>query len=118
MQKFQSFFGVGNISVTKNENRNSVRYVVTSIKDLNNAIIPHFDEYPLFTQKKADFLLFKQAIALINNKEHLTKEGILKLVSIKSGLNLGLTEILNNSFPSIVSEPRPLVLNSDNLDKF
>ena len=40
LQKIQSFFGVGNITVTNNENRNIVRYVVTSIKDINNVIIP------------------------------------------------------------------------------
>ena len=87
------------------------------------------DEYPLLTQKKADYLLFKQAIGVINNKEHLNSafapacagagqgEGILKLVSIRSSLNLGLTNILKDSFPSIIPEPRPLVLNNENVDK-
>jgi hypothetical protein len=34
----------------------SVQYRVGSLKDLNDKIIPHFDKYPLITQKKADFI--------------------------------------------------------------
>ncbi|CAG1964614.1 unnamed protein product [Fusarium graminearum] len=34
--------------------------------------------YPLISQKRADYLLFKQAIAIIKNKEHLSLKGILK----------------------------------------
>lgn len=37
-------------------------YTVNSTKDINDVIIPHFEKYPLLTQKKADFILFKSAI--------------------------------------------------------
>ena len=47
----------------------------------------------------------------MDNKEHLTKEGIRKLVGIKAKLNLGLTEELNKAFPDIVSVDRPLIVN-------
>ena len=33
-----------------------------SIEQITNIIIPHFDKYPLLTQKKADFELFKLAV--------------------------------------------------------
>lgn len=55
-------------------------------------------EYPLLT-KKLDYLLFKQSVHLIENKLHLTMEGLLKLVGIKGSLNLGLSDIFQESFP-------------------
>jgi hypothetical protein len=33
--------------------KNWVVYSVKSIKEINNVIIPHFDNYPLLTQKRA-----------------------------------------------------------------
>lgn len=73
-------------------------------------IINHFDKYPLITQKfAADYLLFKQSVALIENKQHLTMEGLTKLVSLKASLNLGLPENLQESFPNIVPAVRPEV---------
>jgi sRNA-binding regulator protein Hfq len=64
----------------------SIQYRVSSLKNLQ-IITDHFDSYPLITQKSADYLLFKQAIAIIKNKEHLSIEGLLKLVGIKATLN-------------------------------
>lgn len=46
-----------------------------SIKDLL-VVIEHFNKYPLITKKRVDFELFKLAVLLIKNKEHLTKEGL------------------------------------------
>jgi len=53
----------------------------------------------LITQKSSDFLLFKEVYNLIVQKEHLTKEGIKKIVSIKSVLNKGLPDQLKAVFP-------------------
>jgi len=39
-----------------------------------------------------------------HNKEHLTKEGLLKLVSLKALMNKGLTDELKAGFPDLVSE--------------
>lgn len=50
-------------------------YAVKSLKDLHNVIIPHFTKYPLLTQKRADFELFKLVVELMMNKEHLTQKG-------------------------------------------
>jgi hypothetical protein len=52
-------------------------------------IIQHFDKYTLFTQKRTDYMLFKQVIELIINKEHLTTDGLQKIVNIKSSMNFG-----------------------------
>jgi hypothetical protein len=63
----------------------------------------------LLTQKRADFLLFKQVIDLMSRKEHLTNKGLLDIVNIKASLNLGLSENLKNAFPNVVPKVRPVV---------
>ena len=69
-------------------------------------IIPHFDKYPLITKKHADYILFKQIINLMVNKEHNTLEGIQKIVNIKASLNTGLAENLNKAFPNTIPSQR------------
>ncbi len=91
-------------------------YSVKSLKDLTNIIIPHFLQYPLITQKQADFLLFKSVIEIMNKKEHLTIEGLNKIVSIKASINNGLSEILTKSFPNIAPVERPFVKSPGNFD--
>lgn len=77
IRKIQSFFGVGIIH--QYDNKNLVVYSVQSLRDIISVIIPHFDKYPLITQKKADYLLFKQGIELLNLKARSDIEGIRKL---------------------------------------
>jgi hypothetical protein len=89
---------------------NSVQFRVESLKELL-VVIDHFEKYPLLTKKRVDFELFKLAINLIKNKEHLTEEGLNKLVSIKASLNKGITDKLKDIFLSSISIIKP------NIDK-
>jgi hypothetical protein len=73
------------------------------------AIFNHFDKYLLVTKKLADYNLFKLAYNIIINKEHLTQEGLSKLVAIKGSLNLGLSPELKSAFPDITNMEKPLV---------
>jgi hypothetical protein len=43
----------------------------------------------------------------MQRKEHLTPEGMEKLVALKASLNLGLSDELKAAFPDIVPSPRP-----------
>jgi hypothetical protein len=103
--------GIGSIHLARN--REIVNYVISSIEDLNKLII-HLEEYPLLTKKSADFLLFKQAVKLVNNKAHLTLEGLNQIVNIKASMNLGLSEMLKSEFAGYIPVERP-VINSDNV---
>ena len=85
-------------------------YLVQSIKDLA-VIINHFDKYSLITKKQADYLLFKMAVNLINNKEHLTMEGLPKFVAIKASINRGLPLNIKAAFPDNFPIYRPDVLD-------
>jgi hypothetical protein len=88
-----------------------MQYRVSSLKNLQ-IITDHFDNYSLITQKSGDYLLFKQAIAIIKNKEHLSTEGLLKLVGIKATLNGGLSDKFKESFPLAKPVVRPSVINN------
>lgn len=70
-------------------------------------------KYPLLTQKQADFLLFKSIVELIINKDHLTIEGLEKIVSIKAAINKGLSQELIEFFPGIIPAKRPLIVTSN-----
>lgn len=95
----QSSLGVGKIYKSKSR-ADYVELQVSSIKELS-AIIKFFDNYSLITQKWSDYLLFKQAYELIINKQHLTIEGLNKLVEIKALINKGLTDQLKEAFPNV-----------------
>lgn len=97
LKLIQSTLGVGKIYKSKSR-PDSVELQVSSIKDMST-IVEFFDNYPLITQKWADYLLFKEAYELIINKQHLTIAGLKKLVEIKALINKGLTDQLNEAFP-------------------
>ena len=106
LEKIQSYLGgIGNIT---KERENSFRYRVASLKDLS-LIINHFEKYPLLTQKRSDYELFKQAIRLMEQKEHLTEAGLAKIVALKASMNTGLSEELKLAFPKVIPVTRPLV---------
>jgi hypothetical protein len=94
----QSTLGIGKIYA---HGKQGVQFRVESKKELS-ILIDHLDKYPLITKKSKDFLCFKKAISLIKNKEHLTKEGLLKLVSLKALMSKGLTNELKAAFPDLI----------------
>lgn len=105
LEGIKSYFkGVGNIYSKKD--KFLIDWHVSSVKDLR-IIIDHFDKYPLKTQKLADYLLFKQVFNLILAKQHLTIEGISKIVAIKASINRGLSDELKAAFPDIQPILRP-----------
>lgn len=92
-----------------------VQFRVFSINDLD-VLIKHFDQYPLITKKYTDYLLFKEAINLIKNKEHLTIEGFNKIISIRASMNKGLPETLRLAFPNIIGKPTKELVLPENLN--
>ena len=107
LEQIQKYFNAGKIY---NGPTNS-RYYVSSLTDLE-IIIKHFDRYPLITQKQADFELLKQAFILLQNKEHLTPEGLEKIIAIKASINNGLSDDLKVAFPKINPVDRPVASNT------
>jgi hypothetical protein len=86
--------------------KEGVQFRVESLENLS-VIIDHFNRYPLQTKKQLDFKLFKLALTCIKNKEHLTSEGLKKLIAIKASMNKGLTGELKALFPDITHMTKP-----------
>ncbi len=114
LERIKSHFGVGSIRFSKANN--CAIYSVQSVKDISNVIILNFDKFPLLTQKRADFELFKEVVDLINKKEHLTIEGLHKIVAIRGSINRGLSSELKRGFPDIVASGRPIVPSQKIMD--
>lgn len=107
LEMIQSYLGVGKIY---DRGQSVINYRVQSIEELE-VIINHFDSYPLITQKWADYQLFKMAFETVKSKEHLTTEGINKLLSIKASMNKGLSEGQKAAFYPGVPVERPKLID-------
>lgn len=87
LERLQMFFGCGSIYFQKDTRANHqhcYRYEVYSRKDLFSTIIPFFRKHVLqFPSKKKDFELFCDMMEMIGKEEHLTVEGLNRLLVFK-----------------------------------
>jgi hypothetical protein len=71
LQLIQSYFGTCRIYSTrysKNPNANpAFKLTTTNISDTSNAIVPHFERYPLRAKKARDFEIWKRGVAFISS---------------------------------------------------
>lgn len=87
MNSIINFFNCG--VVTIRSNGAAVDYSVKKLSDLTEKIIPFFKKYPFQGVKVKDFENFSQIADLMNNKAHLTSEGLKKINVIKARINKG-----------------------------
>jgi hypothetical protein len=105
LKGLQAYFGVGGIYKHTGD---MMRYKVSSIRDITKVIIPHFELYPLVTQKRADFEILKCVIEIIN-KGPVSQVDLQKIVNLKASLNNGLSSELQASFPKTVPVQRSIL---------
>lgn len=114
LNKIQYFFGVGAV-YNRPDIKKSV-YRVTNVNYIKDVIIPHFTKYPLISKKAIDFLLWSKVIEIILNKEHLTKEGFLEILSNYASINRGVSKKVKKYFPDIIPRNRANISLPDNLN--
>lgn len=105
LEAIQKFWGAGKIY---KQGDNAVQIQFLSKQEFAK-VIKHFNNFPLKTKKLADFQLFEIALDLIHKKEHLTVDGLKKIIAIKASMNRGLSDKLKAAFPNVVPVDRPLV---------
>nr|YP_009926600.1 hypothetical protein [Wolfiporia cocos]QNH92658.1 hypothetical protein [Wolfiporia cocos] len=100
--------GIGTIHKNSKKQKNKVNYSIDSKKELL-VLISHLEKYPLLTQKGADFILFKEVVKLMNNKAHLSIQGLNQIINIKASMNWGLSDFLKSEFTNFAPVERPII---------
>lgn len=102
-----SLGGIGTVS----SNQSTSAFRVRKFQEVVE-LVKFFDKYPLISRKRGDYLLFKQIVSIMELKEHLTLEGLQKIINTKAILNFGLSKELQLMFPETIPVPRPLTETS------
>ena len=84
---------------------------ITSVSEIINTILPHFNKYPFLAKTREEFELFKRVALIMHKKEHLTLKGFQEILRIKAGMRNSLTGVLAENFPNTV----PMVISSSSL---
>ena len=76
------------ISIHSSESKKTALLQIKNNSDIENKIIPFFNEFPILGVKSLDYADFKKVAELVKNKEHLNPEGLQKIREIAEGMNL------------------------------
>jgi len=76
------------IYIHSSESKNTSLLQIKNNSDIENKIIPFFNEYPILGVKSLDYEDFKKVAELVQNKEHLKAEGLKRIREIAEGMNL------------------------------
>jgi len=96
LNMIKSFFNCG---ILWHYNKDgTVRFRVNDFSSIKKKVIPHFLKYPLRGTKHLDFLSFKEALHIIDKKEHLREEGLKKLYLLSKSMNTGREFPINNYY--------------------
>ena len=90
LEVLQKYFGCGSIYINRrkdNHRENLYRYCVRNLSDINNKIIPFYQENCLITAKRNDFDNFCKAVDIISKGDHLKRTGFEKIVEITKKMN-------------------------------
>lgn len=85
LRLFKGHFDCGTIRPDRSDK--TLRYEIRSVSILVEKIIPHFERYPLLSEKASDFKVFSEICRKMHRKEHLTTAGFNEIVRIASALN-------------------------------
>ena len=108
---FMKYFQCGKIYTNKrydNHNENLYRYCVRSINDLEEKVIPFFENNPLYTAKKKDFEFFAKIIYLMIKKKHLTENGMKQIAKIIQKMNRKVPSQFLKSSEAIRCAPKSI----------
>jgi hypothetical protein len=82
LKEMKKEIGVGEIVIGKNAS-----FIVRGIRNLGK-FLEKISEENFITSKKKDFLLWKEAVEIVRDYKHLSKEGFLRICEIRDMMNL------------------------------
>jgi len=109
LETIKQVLGVPHKDLYYNKNDGTLKLKISNLIELVNNVIPHFKKYSLFTQKRTDFELLCKVLEIVQEKRHLTKEGLNEILGIKATMNLGLSDTLKNEFLNIEPLTRSII---------
>ena len=83
----QAFFGCGWIRESKADR--TFKYEARAVGDLLDPIVPHFERHPLRGAKARSFGAFADVCGMIEQGDHLRRDGVRAIVDIAYEMNLG-----------------------------
>ena len=87
LELIMNYLGAGRL---ERDYRNPALYLVISkISEVNQIVIPFFNQYPICGIKYLDYLDWCRIANLIESGAHLTNEGLAEIRRIKDGINTG-----------------------------
>lgn len=81
----ECFFNCGAIRHSKKDG--CFRYEVRSLSNLNEKIIPHFDDFPLLGPKREDFKLFKEICGLMKSNKDKNAQNLKHIIELAFLMN-------------------------------
>ena len=93
LYQLREFFNCGYVRPSKRDN--TYKYEVRKVGDLAQKIIPHFDKYPLRTEKQRNFKGLKKVVHLMEKGEHLNPAGLKKILGLMEEINPQSKKVYN-----------------------
>lgn len=87
LYEMQSYFECGTIRPDSSDK--TLKYEVRSLNDLVERVIPHFQKFPLRSEKQRAFERFAQICQLMTDKKHLQKEEMKRIGELAIQINGG-----------------------------
>jgi LAGLIDADG endonuclease len=90
LESLQQFFQCGRIHINRRHDNHKeplYRFCVRPVKDLREKIIPFFRENPLRTAKLRDFELFASVLELMEQRKHLSMDGLREIADVARQIN-------------------------------
>jgi hypothetical protein len=87
LRDLQAFFRCGWIRESKADR--TFKFEARSVGDLLDSVIPHFERHPLRGSKARSFAAFADVCRMIEQGDHLERDGLRSIIDIAYEMNLG-----------------------------
>jgi hypothetical protein len=90
LERLRAFFGVGTLIQNRRHDNHKDplwRFSVKRRADLNEVVVPFFEEHSLITAKRADYELFRTVLGHMEKGEHLTVSGLRRIAALTERMN-------------------------------
>ena len=84
LHALKAYFGCG---VVRTNNGDRMAYRVRGHEHLSKHVVTFFEKHPLKTRKRVEFMKFREIVNLMNQGEHLSRDGVERIRAIANQMN-------------------------------